>query len=104
MKKLLFFILLVTLVACHKNKEENKLPKPLQEEIAKITSCTCDPQLDKILLSNTIYYVMSWHGATCYIPPVYYDENGKRIETPVMNAMNAPQNLETVWRCRKYIR
>ena len=104
MKKLLFFILVTSFVACHKNKEESKLPKPLQEEIAKIQDCTCDPQLEKISFENRIYYVMSWHGPTCYIPPVYYDENGKRIEAPVMNAMNAPQYLGVVWRCRNYIR
>ena len=103
MRKLLFFILMVSLVACHKNKEENKLPKPLQEVIAN-TGCGCDPRLDKFLLQNVVYYVMTWRGPTCYIPPVYYDKNGKRIDPPVMNAMNAPQNQETVWQCTGYIR
>jgi hypothetical protein len=99
MRKLLFFTLLVFHIACHKNREESKLPKPLQEVIAK-TSCTCDPVLNKILLQDNIYYIMTWSGPTCYIPPVYYDENGNRINPPLTLALYAPKVLETVWKCR----
>jgi len=98
--KLLIFFLLVSIVACHKNREENKLPEPLQEVIAKITSCTCNPQLDKIQVQDKIYYIMSWSGVTCYVPPVYYDENGNRIEPPVTLVMYTPKYLETVWKCK----
>lgn len=99
MRTLLIFILAVGLFACHKSKEESKLPKALQAVIAK-TSCTCDPQVDKISLGDQIYYVMSWSGPTCYIPPVYYDENGNRIEQPVTVAMYPAKYLGTVWKCK----
>ena len=106
MRTLLFFLLVTFLFSCHKNKEEDKLPKPLRDVIAKIPDCTCDPQLDKILVQDKIYYVMTWHGQTCYIPPVYYDDKGNKIESTVAQTMNLPagKNLETVWRCRYYIR
>jgi hypothetical protein len=100
MRKLLLFTILVFLIACHKNREESKLPQLLQEVIAK-TSCTCDPVLTKISLQDKIYYIMTRTGPTCRIIPVYYDENGNQINPPVTLAMYAPKELATVWKCRR---
>ncbi len=99
MRKLLIFFLLVSQVACHKGKEESKLPKPLQEVISKIKGCTCNPKLDKIQIQDKIYYKLNWSGETCYVPPTWYDENGNKIDPPIVSAVTATY-LETVWKCK----
>jgi hypothetical protein len=99
MRKLLFLILVTSMFACSKNKEENKLPRALRNVI-KNMDCACDPELTKILLHNKIYYVMGWRSPSpaCNRPPVYYDENGHQA-IPVALADEAGKELAVVWKC-----
>ena len=99
MRKLLLFIIVISLFACVKDKVDTKLPKALRE-VVKNTDCDCDPVLTKILWHNDIYYVMSWVSPQCKLPIKYYDKNGNPF-TPMWMTQEAGQFLETVWKCKK---
>lgn len=103
MKKLLVFVALVSLLACHKNKEEEVLPKPLQDLTANYGNCNCTHFIDKYeLISDNppqkdIIYIMSCEGAVCRCTAAFYDANGQPTTLPPGHHIVF---VKRVWECK----
>ena len=98
MRKLLLFILVISLFACVKDQEKPILPKRLQDIIAQ-TSCVNNPQLSKCFFAGKVIYVMKWNVMTTDLAPVVvYDEDGNQF-TGSLGTGNL-QFLEVVWKCK----
>ena len=98
MRKLLFFIVLASLVSCIKDREVAKLPKPLRE-VVNHADCNCNPALTKILWHQEIYYVLANRSQACNGAIKYYDKHGNPF-TPMWVTLEAGQFIETVWECK----
>lgn len=97
MKQLLLFILLICLFSCSKNKDIDKLPRPLRD-VVRHMSCDGNPMLEKFEVGANTYYKMNWNYPRPGRLPVLYNEAGIEIHPVIeINPIGPP---ETVWTCR----
>ena len=100
MKKLLIFIFAITLLACNKDKNDDKLPRDLGRVVGDL-DCDCKPEVAKIKLEGRIYYVLHWRSPdpACNRPPIYYNTKGDETRPIVTIADGSADDLGTVWTC-----
>jgi hypothetical protein len=102
MRILIALFLLFSILACKKNSDDDKLPKPLQELVGSIRNCDCKPVLNKYEYTDSTWtkqaiYIFS--SDICRFAPVYYDRNGHVTTLPANHNL---QFVERVWRCKPW--
>ena len=93
----MLFVFLVSLFACKKDKDDDKLPRRLRDMIEH-TTCVHDPVLVKCLYAGNVIFVMSWTEPMSEQAPVFYDKDGKQISSSL--GPGTLQVVETVWKCK----
>ena len=98
MKKLILVVLLASLFACRKDKDnDDELPKKLQDVISN-TTCVHDPVLGKYLLDGEVVYIMNWTQPMSEQGPAFYDKDGNEM-SPTFS-YNTLEFIKTVWKCK----
>jgi hypothetical protein len=104
MRILLVCLLMMGGLACKKSKDEDTLPKPLQDLVGNNGNCTCSPFIDKYDLvtdnppQTDVIYLMSCEGIACNCITVYYDENGQQTTLPPGHHLVF---VKRVWECKQ---
>lgn len=106
MKRILISACIVfSFYACTKNGETNDLPPALKEVIRENSSCTCLPYLAKYEWQEKTVYLLGSKGPACQTIPLYYDENGNKINLPTNytydNFSKDAKLIGIVWECLK---
>jgi hypothetical protein len=103
MRILLVFLLMIGGLACKKSKEEDTLPKPLQDIVANFGPCNCTSFIDKYELvtdnppHTDVLYLMSCEGIACTCTTVIYDKNGQITTLPPTHHLVF---VKRVWECK----
>lgn len=96
---MLFIISMLS--SCEKDSE--KLPPALEQEIGKINDCKCLPYFAKYSWRGEIIYLRSTLGPSCFSFPRYYNKDGVKIEMEAGYTIDKFRNEATligiVWEC-----
>ena len=100
---LLLGILAITLFACKKEPSVNLDGVP--ESVVKLTendNCTCDPQINLFRWDGRLLYVYMISGPACDGFPVFFDEEGNRVELTneeIRTFLEEAERVKTIWKC-----
>ncbi len=99
MRKFILFALLVSVLACRKDKDDDKLPKAFDQIVKDNKNCNCDPFIDKYNWRGQFVYQFQTSGNFPCEPWVsWYDEKANKID--LFSVADQPVFVKRVWTCK----